>query len=72
MIALLKTNQRKGVCICSHCVTVCDIGLIFDHIMCVNCGNTEYCDAAEQKAFMGNHYVEIDERNLVDSLKQVK
>ena len=66
-----ERNARKFVT-CSHCGAVCDIGLSFYRFLCNDCGNVEYCDSEEQKTLMGKDYIEIDEQELSDALKQVK
>lgn len=65
-----ERNARKFVT-CSRCGAVCDVSLAFNRFLC-ECGNIEYCDAERQKDLMSDAYVDIDEKELGNALKQIK
>lgn len=66
------SNERKAELYvkCPTCGSHCT-GLAFNRYLCSNCGNVEYYDAEQQKILMGNDYVEIDEQELANVLRQV-
>lgn len=67
-------NERKArsYVTCSHCGVICDIGLEYDRFLCPHCGNSEYCDADNQKELMGDRYLEICESELNNTLKLIR
>ncbi len=67
-------NERKARVFvkCSKCGAICDIGLAFNRFWCSKCDNTEYCDADDQKAIMGDEYISIDEQELSTELAKIK
>ncbi len=67
-------NERKARSFvrCSQCGAICDVGLLDSRFFCDFCGNAEYYDAEQQKVFMDDAFVEIDERELSEALKQIK
>ncbi len=66
-------NERKAerYVKCSVCGKPC-LGLAFNKFLCTDCGNVEYYDSEQQKALMGDAYVEISEQEISDVLKQIK
>lgn len=64
-------NARRFVT-CPNCGERCDIDLLFNRFGCSKCGTMMYCDADEQKKLMGDEFLEIDEQEFIEILKEIK